>query len=81
MTEPKLCKDCRWATNLAVELAQSYPYDWACEHPSSRILPEPPSLVDGTVRGSRRALCEVVRHSTLDSMCGPEGRFWEPREG
>lgn len=80
MTEPKLCKDCRWAVNHGAGLTMAGPYDWECRHPSS-LLPLPPNLVTGEPHEPMYMACATARGRTVNSeCCGPEGRWWEPLE-
>jgi hypothetical protein len=84
MTEPKLCRDCRWAINRAAPLASPRSFEWYCGHPSSLMPADPPSPVDGSVKPSRRLGCEQARawekslFSGKAEYCGPSGRYWEP---
>jgi hypothetical protein len=89
MTEPRLCRDCRWAINTATGLSRSssYLYDWKCDHPCSLLPPGPPNLVTGEPEKPYRLRCHEARmwqkglFDTGIGHCGPEGRFWEPKDG
>jgi hypothetical protein len=83
MTEPKLCKDCRWAVNTQPDYRPTIPglaeYAWRCQHPSATRPPRPPSRVTGYVELAEQWSCPEAR-SDHHEACGPEGRFWEARE-
>jgi hypothetical protein len=81
MTEPKLCKDCRWAINPTAQderpLLTRRSYDWVCGHLGARLRHQP-DYVTGQPIEARRDKCLYVRDDP--QRCGPEGRWWEPGE-
>jgi hypothetical protein len=88
MTEPRLCKDCRWATNPGAELAPhplfpntrrrvAGPRDWVCTH-STAARAGQPDLVLGLPVPPWQDGCVSVRRDP--NRCGVTGRFWEARE-
>jgi hypothetical protein len=86
MTEPRLCKDCRWAVDRGAGLrTQSRSYEWFCGHSSSLRPAKPPSLVTGEIPPRAQMGCEEARAYDKDLLggpihCGREGQFWEPLE-
>jgi hypothetical protein len=83
MTEPKLCKDCRWAVTRAADLSMQRVYDWECRHSSSLMPASPPSRVTGEIRPAWHLDCQTARSWETDPRtkqvyCGDEARYWEP---
>jgi hypothetical protein len=82
MTEPvRLCKDCRWAVNVVAGRGGALPPSmyFECHHPSA-VVTEPPDLVTGAPTKPAWEFCSHHRSSTVGNRCGPEGRFWEPKD-
>jgi hypothetical protein len=75
----KLCRDCRWALDRGVMFTLHWhlPTDWICRHPAAVRMP-PPDYVTGAPQDPRITDCVGMRRDP--SLCGPEGRYWEPRE-
>jgi hypothetical protein len=90
----RLCKDCRWGTydiipppneawtefekRLARDPSYEPPRMWLCNHPSSSVAAEP-DYVNGEPSAPRQLACQSARSRMFDNRCGPEGRYWEPR--
>jgi hypothetical protein len=72
MTEPRLCKDCRFS-----ELHTTPKEQWVCAHPSSRYQFKQ-SPVTGRIPEPRQLSCWEARWD-LDNRCGEGGRHWEKR--
>jgi hypothetical protein len=66
------CKDCRWADMIYAKHG-----DGLCLHP---LVQRPPEIdpVTGVSR-SHRWLCSSER--SLATICGPDGKLWEPKDG
>jgi hypothetical protein len=73
----KLCRDCRWALDRGASAITHQPYDWVCTHPAAVHVP-PIDYVTGQPQDPRKIDCPTMRQNL--SLCGPEGRYWEPRE-
>jgi hypothetical protein len=67
-----LCKDCRF-------MLAPIGANWICTHPSSWKEPETNFLTGAAIEGTQ-VFCVTARKGILKQRCGPEGRFWEPRE-
>jgi hypothetical protein len=73
----KLCRDCRWAEDRCATLTLHHPTDWICRHPTAQRVP-PIDYVTGAPQDPRVTECLTMRQNS--SLCGHEGRYWEPRE-
>jgi hypothetical protein len=71
----KLCRDCRWAEDRCATLTLHLPTDWICRHPTAQMPPI--DYVTGAPQNPRVTECLTMRQNS--SLCGPEGRYWEPR--
>lgn len=84
MSEPQLCKDCRFAVNDHPGYKSSVPrledHAWRCRHPSATRPAAPPSPVTGFVEPPEQMTCTEARGYGMTANCGPDGRFWEARE-
>lgn len=59
----KLCKDCRWSSNIGGL--------WMCENPKVGAFR---NVVDGRLITVK---CDRARSWTNNDECGPEGKHWE----
>lgn len=77
MTEPKLCKNCKycrpdWMTKI-ISFGFESKYQFAkCTRPISG------DLVSGTVKNNNFCICERASHYVLD-ICGKEGKYFEEK--
>jgi hypothetical protein len=75
--EMNLCRDCRWAKGLE-GLVTEQPYDYVCQH-STSVRMSLPDYVLGRPQEPRQLQCRIARDDP--ARCGPEGRYWEAKDG
>ena len=72
MTEPKLCKDCKWyRKEWTFTLTRIYD-TCACPH----------TLKQNLVTGNENRFCDMLRAERwkkLDHSCGPEAKYFEAK--
>jgi hypothetical protein len=74
----KLCKDCRWVECEGGPPTPKSLWNWICRHPTSP-RPAPVDYVTGLSKEPRARVCFAMRDDP--ALCGPEGRYWEARDG
>lgn len=71
----RFCKDCRYM-RPDERLPADESYFWWCDHPSLAV----PAKIDPLTGAQSKPSAEYCQHArNYDHLCGPEGRYWEPR--
>ena len=74
----KLCRDCQFYYLPGDAMAIGSPRFWAeCQHSAAR-RETGPDLVTGAPAVARQRSCDEMR---VASLCGPDGKLFEPKDG
>lgn len=77
MTDPKLCKDCKYCRRDWFFVITSFGTDNGYEF-AKCTRPVPSDLVSGTQKLNAYCNCERVSYQTIDT-CGEEAKYFEQK--